>query len=314
MYLFELENELSIPHNPIFDSESWFVSHEQNLLDFMFEMFGDRKLLFSNAVLLMLRNGATYDEIKARVKTDCERSMRLCLINNSLKYSRMWRAMNEEYNPLWNVEGTETLTYTKENYGTVATEGTNTGTVGTQGTNTGTVGVSGSNTGTVGTQGTNTGTVGTQGTDTGTQTTADGTTKATEHDVTTFDSQTYKHTSKDTETNSGNVTRTDNLAHEETRTDNLSHSETRTDNLSHTETRTDNLAHGETRTDNLAHEDLRTDDLTETYTETKTRGGNIGTTMGQQLLNAELDVSERLKMLEVIATDLVNVITYAVWD
>ena len=304
MYLYELEEDLVIPKHPAYDSKPWFVENENYMKDFMFSMFGDRRIIYSEAARGMFRNFFTYDQIKHRVLTDCSRLMRLCFMTNSLKYDRMYRAMNEEYNPLWNVEGTETLEYRRDNFGTVSNEGSNTGTVGTAGTNTGTVGTTGSNTGTVGTQGTNTGTVGTQGTDTGTQTTADGTTKTTEHDVTTCDSQTYRHESKNTETNSGNVTRTDDLAHGETRTDNLAHSETRTDNL----------AHSETRTDNLAHEDVRTDDLTELYNETKTRGGNIGVTMSQQLLNAELEVAERLKIVEVIVTDLVNTITYSVWD
>lgn len=195
-------------------------------------------------------------------------------------WQRAWDALQEEYDPLHNYDGVETYSETE------SVEGTNTGTQGVSGTNTGTVvvanddseSVSGTNTGTQSDSGSthNTGTQTNAGTNTGTQRTDDG--------LYGFNSASAS--------NDKTSTRTDNLQASGTRTDNLteSTSNTRTDNLAHSETTTrdneetttNNLAHSETRTDNLAHDETREREYT------ITKGGNLGVTTSQQMLESEL--------------------------
>lgn len=179
-------------------------------------------------------------------------------------WKRAWDALQEEYDPLHNYDGTEhyeeenTEGYTKHNTGTETNQGTNTGTVDTQGTDTGTVG--------------------TQGTDTGTQRNVKDNTGTQKVDKGIYGFDSSGASNSDTET----------------RIDNLSENNTRTDNLAHAETRTDNLAHAETRTDNLSNSNTRTDNLTEsnegngTKEYTLTKGGNLGVTTSQQMLESEI--------------------------
>lgn len=223
-------------------------------------------------------------------------------------WKRAWDALQEEYDPLHNYDGTEhyeeenTEGYTKHNTGTETNQGTNTGTVGIQGTDTGTQRNVKDNTGTVDVSGTNTGTVADSGSknNTGTQTNAksnSGTQKV-DKGIYGFDSSGASNSDTETRTDnlSENNTRTDNLAESNTntRTDNLAHSETTTNNLSEDSTRTDNLAHAETRTDNLSNSNTRTDNLTEsnegngTKEYTLTKGGNLGVTTSQQMLESEI--------------------------
>lgn len=221
-------------------------------------------------------------------------------------WSRAWLALQEEYDPLHNYEGTEhhkEVTENeseKHNTGTETNQGTNTGTVqdsgsdtGTQRTltsNTGTVEVEGSDTGTVktDTDTTNTGTVSDSGsrTNTGTQgtsTTNTGTqknlikntgTQNTDNGIYGFNSSSPEgdSTSKRTDNLTQDSTRTDNLSESSTRTDNLSeaNSNTRTDNLSGTEdtTVTNNLSNESTTTNNLEEDSTRTDNLAHTNTRT----------------------------------------------
>lgn len=180
-------------------------------------------------------------------------------------WNRVWLAIQEEYNPLHNYDGTETYSentsdgYTKHNTGTVEDSGSDTGTQTNNVTNTGTVGISGSDTGTQTNLGTNTGT------------------QRTDNGIYGFNSS--------NSSNDNNSVRTDNLANSNTRTDNLAHTETTTNNLTENATRTDNLAHANTRTDNLT--ETNEGEGTKEYTLEK--GGNLGVTTSQQMLESEYE-------------------------
>ena len=177
--LYDLEDKKLIPQLPPYDSDEWYISIIPTIQDYMMEYYGDRQLFGSRKIDDVIRNGGDIDDVKARYEIDIKRCINLLFIGNRLKYQRQFAVMNEKYDPLWNVDGTEIRAYTKDN--------------------TGTQGTSGSNTGTQSTSGTNTGTQSTSGTDTGTQTNADGIKITTEHDVTTYDSQSYRHADKNTD-------------------------------------------------------------------------------------------------------------------
>ena len=129
-----------------------------------------------------------------------------------------------------------------------------------------------------GTQGTS-GQTSSSGTNTGTQTNEDTTGNTTTTQKTTYDSAVFKDTDKVTSTNSGSMTRTDNLANSSSG----SSSATRTDNLN------------------------------EKYEESRTFGGNIGTTMTGQLIMDSLDANANNNFLEYVSHDIANAITLQVY-
>lgn len=152
------------------------------------------------------------------------------LLANRYKYQHLYELYTAEYNPIWNVDGTETITKTGSE--------TDTGTETTTRTGTDTNEASGTDTG--------------------------------QDAVTTYDSATHKDTVKDTET----YGRTDTLTHNTT------------------DERTPDLEHGFD------------------WTETHTRGGNIGVTMTQQLESAELEWTGKFNLYRIIAQDVVGAISY----
>lgn len=155
-------------------------------------------------------------------------------IRNNYKYKRIYNTTVLEYNPIWNVDGTETLSTERERI--------NTGTQANLGSN--------------------------NLTDTYTNVTD---TNISEKNVykTTYDSSNPLLTEKETNNNS-NV---------------------KTGSESH------NTALSNTRTDNLNE--------SETYIETKTRGGNIGVTMTQQMIDAERNVAN-FSFLDMVCRDIIS--------
>lgn len=242
-------------------------------------------------------------------------------------WQRMFNVLTMEYNPIWNVDATETesgsdsntrttnMLTTARDTGTITDnrdiETKNTGTQRNAGstTHTGTQRDAGtvSNTGTQREAGTvtNSGTVKNTGTSTNDITISDTNT----HSEAGYNSATLSDVSKDTEGATNQDKRTDNL----TRTDDLSEAKdvTRTDNLEEARdiTRTDNLTDSEdfTRTDDLTEK--TDDDNTRTLNTTTTtsqggtvgdsgqrsrtliRQGNIGVTTTQQMIQQELEVA-----------------------
>lgn len=232
-------------------------------------------------------------------------------IVNDESYTRIYRALTEEYNPLWNVDGTETMEYIRDNTGTQRNKIDHTGTQGNIVNNTGTQTNKVENRGTQSNAQVNTGTQTMNTTNTGTQTNTDATGNTTTEYKTTYDSAVEQETGKSISQNSGNMTRSDNLVENSTRTDALNQTNTRTDNLTETGTRTDNLKEQATRTDNLSDDGMRTDNLKETYKETRIRQGNIGVVDSAALVDKEINVRLQWKFLEIVERDVVQAICFS---
>ena len=94
-----------------------------------------------------------------------------------------------------------------------------------------------------------------------------------------------------------------------------------TDELTRTGTDTDTETLNLTDTERKTGEGLtstskngtRTDNLTEEYTETKTRGGNIGVTSTQSLINQEREVA-RFSFIEVVCKTITDAVCMGVYD
>jgi len=155
-------------------------------------------------------------------------------IRNNYKYKTIYNTTVLEYNPIWNVDGTETLRTQRERI--------NTGTQGSQGSN--------------------------NLTDTFNNVTDTNNSESNTY-KTTYDSNnpllTEKESNNDSNVKSGNETH--------------------------------NTITNNTRTDNLNEK--------ETYSETKIRGGNIGVTMTQQLIEAERKVAD-FSFLDMVCKDIIS--------
>lgn len=296
-----------IPTGGYYSSHAWYLSIG-HVMERILRVRDGRRELQDFVELDYPTDDAYLTALTAAVKDNID----MLFIVNDESYSRIYRALvTEDYNPLWNVDGKETLEYTRDNTGTQDNTVDHTGTQGNARTNTGTQTNKLENRGTQTNVTSNTGTQTDSTTHTGTQTNTDATGSTNTEYKTTFDSSSEKETQKNVVQNTGNTTRSDNLTDSHTRTDNLSENNTRTDNLDETATRTDNLTENMTRTDNLKDAAKRTDNLKETYTETKIRGGNIGLTMPNQLIEGELSVRLNRKFLEIVEHDIITSICYS---
>lgn len=200
MKLFELDDQNLISALPPFDSEEWFLAIAPLLNEHLFLKFSERQILEDPRIDRAWRQYANgeknYDEVKSVIVSDLTRRIQHLLIGKNRSYAISFRAINEEFDPLWNVDGIETLTYTRTNTGTVETV------------------------------------IDQDDSNTGTQENEAGTTTTTTDSNTTYDSATWKDAGKSVAANTGKDTRTDDLAYTrdetDTRTDDLTEEYTET--------------------------------------------------------------------------------------
>ena len=283
---------LTIPENPLYSSEPWFVFAKPYLTMIMQRFYGRREILDSIA-----DDAATTADIIADVRATI---MPLFAIN-TWKYKHLYNLYAAEYNPIWNVDGTEkTITHRK-------TVGTKDATDSKSGDDTleylgeETFGKGGTETITF--DGTEThekkGSVFTKGNGDN------------QEAKTTFDSDTDYDTVKNTTNDSGVTTygKTD-LA-----TDPLQDITSFSDRENETTYNTTDTRSFDKRKDKTTYDSKNTldEDTTENYDETveHIRTGNIGVTQTQAMASAELDLAGRFKFLDIIAHDIVNVIAYS---
>ena len=102
--------------------ESYLINGDTSIIDMML------KLDYGNIITIHCE-----DEVD-KAETDLSDRIFLLLYTNEYKYSNYIKSMELEFNPLWNVDGTETITVTKT--GTEADAGSNSKTIGAQTTST----------------------------------------------------------------------------------------------------------------------------------------------------------------------------------
>lgn len=215
MYLYEFENDTIIVPIPPFDSSEWFLSVAPMIKDHLLMKFSEREVVETPRTRRAWRDYAdgrkTITEVHSEYVSEIVRRIQHELFSKNRPYEVIYKALTEEFNPLWNVDGVETLTYERKNTGT------------------------------------QTNVVDQDDKNKGTQTNTDTTSTTSTSSTTTYDSATWKDTEKNVDANSGAVTRTDNLTYErdqtDTRTDDL------TEKYSETKERHGNI--GVTRSDQL---------------------------------------------------------------
>lgn len=215
MKLYEFENDNLVLPVPPFDSKEWYLSIAQMIVPRLITMYGDRETIDSPKIVMAWREYSygirSLDYVHEVTLSEMQKRIQYELFAKNRSYEVIYTALTEEFNPLWNVDGTETLTYERKNTGT------------------------------------QTNVLDKDDKNTGTQTNTDTTSNTSTDSTTTYDSGTWKDTNKNVSSNSGAVTRTDNLTYTsdetDTRTDNL------TERYTETKTRGGNI--GTTKTTDL---------------------------------------------------------------
>lgn len=264
MQLKDFSDQNFIPELGIYSSSNWFIGIKGHLQTILLALHGERYLQYNYKPSMSQADNMTaaYDQLKNKIGS-------LFLLKMK-SYEDMFNTLTAEYNPIWNYDGENTLTYTKANTGTSNHATTNTGTSNHSYSNTGTSNHSYSNT--------------------GTQQVDDTLSDTVTHSQTTYDSGVEQETGQDASQHGGYTKRTDNLA--------------ATDN------RTDNLAATDNRTDNLAGSDNRTDNLQETYSHTEIKHGNQGTTTTQSMILEEIALRQAYNFIELVCNDIANFVSY----
>lgn len=227
------------------------------------------------------------------------------LISNREKYKKLYYSMIAEFNPLWNVDGTETTERELRQTGTV--EDTKTGTE----TNAKTGDITIERTGTETDQKTgteSTARIGTETTDnTGTDATAHTGTDTTLTANTTYDSSTMYDKERTTDTLNTTDTTTHNTESELT----LNTEDTTTHNTTDTLTHNTEDTTTHNTTDTLTHDTVNNNerDLLDKETIKVTRQGNIGVTTTTKLLTEFREYAD-FNFIGVVARDIVNSITF----
>lgn len=292
----------------------------------------------------MWSDGEDWNYLSDKISNICHN----VFLSNQEKYKKLFEAMTVEFNPLWNVDGTEETVRTLERDGTIrnAKSGNDasaktgfdslekTGTV--TDTESGTTATA--HTGTITTTDTGTDTTTYNGTETNTRNGARTNTKTggktTTESESTTDSQTFLNVKKTVESYTDGVSIPDgeidtetysNLADVKTFnqrqdqvTKNLSNLQTNanTDTTTHgksdttTHNTTDKQNYNSTDTTTYNSNNTETIDTLDTERTLHERHGNIGVTTTTQLLTEYVDYAQLVNYIDIVAKDLINAITY----
>ena len=242
----------------------------------------------------------------SHVQTDIARVSDFLYLKYGIKWDRLYRSYTSEYNPIWNVDGSITETETRD----LASDHTGTDTTGSTGTDTETH--------------TGTETVADSGTDSESRSGTDR--KETSGSVYGFDSSGAVPSDSGSETVTAGIGTSTTYGKKENTTKDLTDSTTYGKTEENTKNLTDSTQYGKTeentknltdsttygRTDTTTHNTKDTDKGT--ITRQTTRGGNIGVTMTQQLLEADSEYWNKVTSLfyHQVITDVVNEITYKI--
>lgn len=326
-------------------------------------MYGERELALSDRFWKKNFNHIDDDDfVKNYVVPYIQGVSNSVWIKELPNWARIYDALKEEYNPLWNVDATENFLYTKDNTGsqTYAKKGTDTDNVAfvgsesnvntKQGSITEHFTPTGSETERTEKHGSEMKQLQKQGVEdtlySGSESNVKTGSEATQNARTAYDTNVAHATDSSTDTYNG-VTDTkefnnrkdtlmfsgrvdnentrygvyaDNGFPTDPRYDEVTKSFTSREDVKQTNFSENNPLREEdvksftNRADNRTlsynNKNIRKDSLKEIYDETKTRGGNIGVTKSQELLEAEVDVRLRLNMCDIISRAIVNAVSY----
>lgn len=275
-------------NNNFYNSEDWFLN-SVNILDRLLTSTQGRRELFA------------YLE----TETDIVNAVDDLFMMNSYKYKHLWDLYTAEYNPLWNVDGIEKTEREQINTGTQTNKLSGKDTLAKLGSE------SDARTGHDDLTRSGSEADKKTGDDTLVQSGSikDQNGGAVTEARTTFDSAAFLDTDKTSDAT--DTTTTFNNKQDKT-TFNSTNTKTftnRKDEQAYNSTSTHSFTNRSDET-TYGKEDKRTDNLNEKETITYTRGGNIGTTMSQQMAEAEVKWSTFFKFYQTVVSDIANHISY----
>ena len=236
---------------------------------------------------------------------------------NKFAFTKMWEAMEKEYNPIENYSRVETKEGTITNSG--SEEGGNNSETVVDGEvkGTGTIGDSFSSNGSVTVDGETKGTGTVTNTHTGSDTvvTDQDTSGETENKVSAFNETTYQNASKSVESGTLDSTVTD--------TKNLTDTETRNTKDEIDSTTTSNETNSNTQTRNTKDETDVTTNVENTYSKEYSNTaeeeyelhtiGNIGVTTSQQMLESEILLRKKFNLYKIMANTFADDMCLGIW-
>ena len=278
-------------NNNYYNSDDWFVNTAQHLDRLLSSTQGKRELFDD------------YTEDHAEIVDAIDD----LFLFNAYKYRHLWTLYVAEYNPLWNVDGSEKIIRDRTNTGTQEDKLSGNDTLEYLGT------MKDSHTGHDDLTKSGSESLARTGHDDVTQTgnikeeNGGNITSA----RTTFDSGTFLDTDKDSDTRSTTTTfnsKKDQTNYNSTDTTTFT---SRKDEQSYLSDMTRSFTNRQDKT-TFGKTNTRTDNLAEHEVEEHIRGGNIGVTMTTQLEEAEYKWAMMFKFLNIIVSDIANHIAY-IW-
>lgn len=282
-------------YNNIYNSDDWFLATSSRMDSLLRRLHGNREI-FDEYVEV-----TGTQENPAGTRQNLLEIVDSCFELNCYKYRHLWTLYEAQYNPLWNVDGTEVTERERKNTGTETHKKSGKEIT----TYSGTEDLTRSGNETWEPSG--------KEKLSKTGSTVEAHTGGEQNARTTFDSASFLDTDKMTDTKKIGTTygkdasgNSDPYAEETsftTRKDTTTYNNVK-DSRSFTN-RKDELEYNNTQ-------DQRTDNLTETERITHTRGGNIGVTMTTQLERDEQSFVAGFRLIEDIIADIANSISF-VW-
>ena len=242
---------------------------------------------------------------------------------NIENWKKLWDALHEEYDPLQNYNGDETVTDTTTETGSDTFK--HTGTNGATGSSTGSVVRTGSESDTAGgkdsVKHTGTDTLGKKGTNSDVRTGSEAVSGSNNEDdsIYGFNSSSASPSNKSVSSNSNtttynNVTDAHNISETDTTTynteDETSYGSTNTHKYSNV---TDTNSSSGSSTVTYDTTDAETKNLTTQFSHTFHREGNLGVTTSQQMLESEIELRSNNKFFEIVFKDIDGVLCLSIY-
>ena len=295
-YVKDLRNKEFIPtDNEAYNNDDWYTSIIDVLPRFIIKMFANRELIIEDFLIFdnmeKWKSGEFLNDVLIE---DIKDSIDVLFLTKQRSYEMMFEALNEKYNPLWNVDGTEEVEYTKDNTGKQTNENTKSGNL------TDNVIYNGTETNT----NVKTGNV----TDDMEYIGKENDTKSgnTTNQTSPYDTDTFYNTNRENYNNVKNEKEYVNRSDNRTET----YNEVTDENTKTFANRSDNRT--ETY-NNVKDSAERNDYLKEKYKEKKIRTGNIGVTKSQELALSEIDLRNKYSFIEIVGRDIANLISIAIY-
>ena len=279
-------------YNNVYNSDDWFL-HTHARLDSLLSRLEGKREIFEDML-----EYTGHNEDPTRTLPGLVGAVDALFELNCYRYRHLWSLYVAEYNPLWNVDGTEKTTRIRKNTGTQENKASGSDSIEYKGseatTRSGSESMSPEGAEIRETEGSIT------------EAASGGPTES----RTTFDSSTFYGTNKTEDTTKRETTYGKDSGGGSKPYKETTSYDDRTDTKTYNDVKDErSFDHREDKT-TFGKTDTRTDNLTENETVIHERGGNIGVTMTTQLEEGELNFAFMFRFMDDLVSDIANAISY----